>query len=57
MKDKKHPHDKIPDSGLNQFEVLQSILRQGPSEEDPDGMYTGKPVNIYEVPVQDNDDL
>lgn len=26
-------------------------------ETDPFGSYTGKPVNKYEVPVQDQDDL
>lgn len=48
---------KKPYPLANQFQVLQSILKMGPSKEDPQGMYTGKPVNIEEVPVQDNDDL
>lgn len=42
---------------LNQFQVLQSILNMGPSDEDPDGMYTGLPRDEFAVPVQDSDDL
>ncbi len=29
----------------------------GPSPTDPMGMYTGRPMDLYEVPVQDADDL
>ncbi|MGI6269735.1 MAG: hypothetical protein ACOYKJ_04255 [Candidatus Howiella sp.] len=41
---------------LNDFAALQAILRIGPSQSDPDGMYTGKPIG-FDLPVQDNDDL
>ena len=57
--DKKH-HGKTPDiveMNENDFPILQSILHMGPSKSDPDGMYTGRPMNIHETPVQDSDDL
>ena len=57
--DKNH-FGKTPDiveTMKNDFPVLQSILRMGPSKEDPDGMYTGRPMNRNEPPVQDSDDL
>lgn len=49
--------DKNTKDQTNQFAVLQSILKIGPSKDDPQGMYTGKPMNPGEVPVQDSDDL
>ena len=46
-------HSEAP---LNDFAALQAILHMGPSQSDPDGMYTGKPVG-FDLPIQDGDDL
>ena len=50
---------KIPrkKSVLKQSRILNSIVHPQPSKEDPNGMYTGLPVEYGEVPVQDADDL
>lgn len=37
--------------------VVRSIVLQPPSETDPNGSYTGKPLDGSEQPVQDADDL
>ncbi|MEG0691879.1 MAG: hypothetical protein RR444_02230 [Oscillospiraceae bacterium] len=37
--------------------VVNAIVNQPPSKSDPNGSYTGKPLNEYEKPVQDADDL
>ena len=37
--------------------VVNAIINQPPSKSDPNGSYTGKPLNEYEVPIQDADDL
>ncbi len=37
--------------------VVDDIVNQPPSRSDPNGSYTGNPLNSYEVPVQDADDL
>ena len=37
--------------------VVREIVMQLPSGTDPNGSYTGKPVNETEWPVQDADDL
>lgn len=37
--------------------LLQSMINRVPSKEDPNGSYTGLPLNENEVPVQDVDDL
>ncbi len=44
-------------SVLKQSSVLNSIVHPKPSKEDPNGMYTGLPVEYGEIPVQDADDL
>ena len=36
---------------------VKKIVAQPPSNTDPNGSYTGKPLNEDEVPVQDVDDL
>lgn len=38
-------------------DIVNAIVNQKPSKTDPNGSYTGKPLNPYEVPVQDADDL
>lgn len=40
-----------------QGDIVHQILQQKPSKQDPLGMYTGKPIDPDEVPVQDADDL
>jgi len=37
--------------------LLQSMINRAPSKEDPNGSYTGLPMEPGEVPVQDVDDL
>ena len=37
--------------------LVNGIVNQPPSREDPMGMYTGNPLDENEVPVQDADDL
>lgn len=37
--------------------LVNEIVNQPPSREDPMGMYTGNPLDENEVPVQDADDL
>ncbi len=56
MREKKNVQ-ATPDAPRNQFDALQRILNQGPSRDDPNGSYTGKPENQYDIPVQDADDL
>lgn len=41
----------------SQDAVVQSIINIPPSETDPEGSYTGKPIYTGETPVQDADDL
>ncbi len=41
----------------NAMETAEEIINMPPSETDPFGMYTGKPADVNEVPVQDSDDL
>lgn len=38
-------------------QIAEEIAAQPPSPTDPDGSYTGKPVDQQEQPVQDADDL
>ena len=38
-------------------DIVEQMMKEGPSQTDPLGSWTGKPENIYEVPVQDADDL
>ncbi len=40
-----------------QKDPVQKIVKQPPSVTDPNGSYTGKPLNEWDVPVQDVDDL
>ncbi|RGX53452.1 MULTISPECIES: hypothetical protein [Anaerotruncus] len=37
--------------------VVSQMISTPPSHTDPNGSYTGKPLNYGEVPVQDADDL
>lgn len=36
---------------------VQAIINQPPSHTDPNGSYTGKPLDKNEIPTQDADDL
>jgi len=38
-------------------QIAKEIANQPPSPTDPNGSYTGKPVDKHEQPVQDADDL
>lgn len=38
-------------------EIVDSIINEPPSETDPLGSYTGRPMDENAVPVQDADDL
>ena len=38
-------------------QIAWEIANQPPSPTDPNGSYTGKPVDEHAVPVQDVDDL
>lgn len=38
-------------------QVVEKMIAQPPSRTDPNGSYTGKPVEYGAVPVQDVDDL
>lgn len=38
-------------------EVIDAYVSPKMKRSDPQGSYTGKPVDKYEVPVQDADDL
>jgi len=38
-------------------EAVREIMEEGPSFTDPQGSWTGLPMNELEVPVQDADDL
>ncbi len=42
---------------LKESNILSSMINPKPSKEDPDGSYTGVPVEYGEKPVQDADDL
>ncbi len=37
--------------------VVERMIAAPPSRTDPNGSYTGKPMEMGEVPVQDADDL
>lgn len=39
------------------YEVVKAYLSKDLAETDPYGSYTGKPLDKYEKPVQDADDL
>ncbi|MCI8361167.1 MAG: hypothetical protein HFE86_07520 [Clostridiales bacterium] len=41
----------------NKKSPVEEIIRIAPSQTDPQGSYTGKPLDPGEVPVQDSDDL
>lgn len=38
-------------------EAVREIMEEGPSFTDPQGSWTGLPMNEHEIPVQDVDDL
>lgn len=42
---------------VKENKLLNSMIHPKPSKEDPQGSYTGLPVEEGEVPVQDADDL
>lgn len=50
----KHP-SKTPKKPMS--ETVASIIYTPPSKFDPQGMYTGKPMDENEQPKQDEDDL
>lgn len=60
-KEKKNPDKKSHSHGKDCPELTKRVINQVVSMKscrtDPQGSYTGKPVNPYEVPVQDADDL
>lgn len=37
--------------------IVNAIVNQPPSDTDPSGSYTGRPMNENETPIQDADDL
>ena len=37
--------------------IQQEIANQPPSPTDPNGSYTGRPMDKNEIPIQDADDL
>lgn len=37
--------------------VVERMIATPPSRTDPNGSYTGKPMEVGEIPVQDADDL
>lgn len=39
------------------MEITDVFVSQGSMKSDPNGSYTGKPIDPNEVPVQDADDL
>ena len=41
----------------NKKDPVEEIIHMAPSKTDPQGSYTGKPLEPGEVPVQDSDDL
>lgn len=41
----------------NKKNPVEEIIHISPSKTDPQGSYTGKPLDPDEVPVQDSDDL
>lgn len=52
-------HEKMPKASPAHLEnpVVRAIVNQPPSNTDPNGSYTGKPVHPDEKPQQDADDL
>ena len=38
-------------------DAVEAIVNEGPSFTDPQGSWTGKPMDERDVPVQDADDL
>ncbi len=42
---------------IKKSSILSSIIHPKPSKEDPQGSYTGLPVEEGEIPTQDADDL
>lgn len=38
-------------------DAVEAIINEKPSFTDPQGSWTGKPENAWELPVQDADDL
>ena len=58
---KKHKDGPVEElSGRDKVRVsrlVEHMIAIPPSRTDPNGSYTGRPMNKYEVPVQDADDL
>lgn len=54
MKDEKN---KKQCSMENMQKLVESIIEMPPSDTDPEGSYTGRPVDPLEKPIQDADDL
>ena len=58
---KKHKDGPVEElSGRDKVRVsrlVEHMIAIPPSRTDPNGSYTARPMNKYEVPVQDADDL
>lgn len=39
------------------FHLLRNLKKESPIITDPQGCYTGRPIEVMEEPVQDADDL
>lgn len=56
--EKKKFKNKRPSKVVHtQSAIVNSIINEPPSDTDPFGSYTGKPMDPNETPVQDADDL
>lgn len=47
----------VQTKSVGNCEAVNRIVNQLPSDCDPNGSYTGRPLNENEIPVQDADDL
>lgn len=50
-------NEKKRTENLSLDKTVKEIVNQPYSKTDPNGSYTGKPVDKYAVPIQDADDL
>ncbi len=57
MQEKPKKSNMKQTSVTSNADIVNAIINQGPSKNDPNGSYTGKPLDPNEVPVQDADDL
>ncbi len=58
-KDKRKDRDQAVSEGLisRVSRAAEKVIAVPPSRSDPQGSYTGRPVEMGEIPVQDADDL